>query len=46
MKDEGIYCLDYAHIEVSRKSVTGYKWVHEDSGLWIPWEDNKYIHDP
>ena len=45
MKDDGIHCLNYMHIEKSRnpKDVTGYKWVSEGSGLWIPWEDNKYI---
>lgn len=44
MRTEGIHCLNYRHIERSRnpKDVTGYKWVSEGPGLWIPWEDNKY----
>lgn len=43
MRTEGIHCLDYTHIEMARKSVLGYKWVHEGPGLWIPWENDKYI---
>ena len=44
MKNEGIHCLDYIHIERTRekKYPTGYKWVHEGSGIWIPWENNRY----
>lgn len=44
MRRGGIHCLNYRHIERSRKpeDVTGYKWVYEGPGIWIPWEDNKY----
>lgn len=42
MKPEGIHCLNYMHIEISRQSPIGYKWVNEGPGFWIPWEDNKY----
>lgn len=46
MHEDGIHCVGYAHIERSRnpKDVTGYKWVQEGPGIWIPWEDNKYVH--
>ena len=30
-------------IEISRSSPIGYKWVSEGSGLWIPWQDDKYM---
>lgn len=42
MKSDGVHCLDYAHIERTRKSITGYVWVHEGPGLWIPWENDTY----
>lgn len=42
MRPEGIHCLNYRHIEISRQSPIGYKWVNEGPGLWIPWEDNIY----
>lgn len=42
MRPEGIHCLNYSHIERSRQSPIGYKWVYEGPGIWIPWEDNKY----
>lgn len=44
MQKDGIRCLDFQHIEISRKpkDITGYKWVSEGPGFWIPWEDNKY----
>lgn len=45
MREDGIHCLDFCHIEKSRnpKDVTGYKWVHEGPGIWVPWQNNKYI---
>lgn len=45
MQKDGIRCANFCHIEISRnpKDVTGYKWVSEGPGLWIPWENNKYI---
>ena len=45
IKEDGIHCVDYRHIERSRnpRDITGYKWVHEGLGLWIPWENNKYL---
>lgn len=45
VREDGIHCLDFRHIEYSRnsKSVTGYKWVSEGPGIWIPWDSNKYI---
>ena len=47
MRPEGIHCLNYHHIERSRnpKDVTGYKWVSEGPGLWVPWEENRYEND-
>ena len=38
VRNDGIHCLDYRHIERSRnqKDVTGYKWVYEGPGIWIP----------
>lgn len=43
MQKDGIHCLDFEHIEISRNSPIGYKWVNEGPGLWIPWEKNMYI---
>ena len=47
MRPEGIRCLNYRHIERSRnpKDVTGYKWISEGHGLWVPWEENRYEND-
>jgi hypothetical protein len=47
MQEDGIHCLDFKHIEHSRdpRDVTGYKWVHEGKGLWVPWDNNKYIKE-
>lgn len=42
MRHEGIHCLNYRHIERSRKSPIGYKWINEGPGLWVPWEENRY----
>ena len=44
VREDGVHCLDYHHIERSRnpKDVTGYKWVSEGPGIWVPWEDNRY----
>lgn len=45
IKDDGIHCISYRHIERSRdpKNVTGYKWVYEGAGIWVPWDNNRYI---
>lgn len=44
IREDGIHCLNYRHIERTRDPmyVTGYKWVSEGPGLWVPWEDNRY----
>lgn len=33
MRDDGIHYADYMHIEISRKSPTGYKWMHDGPGI-------------
>ena len=42
MRDDGIHCLDFAHIERSRSNPIGYKWVHEGPGVWVPWAGDRY----
>lgn len=43
MNEDGIHCIDYSHIEIARNTPIGYKWVHEGPGIWVPWDNNKYI---
>lgn len=33
MKPDGIQYVEYKHIERSRQTVTGYKWVTEGGGI-------------
>ena len=33
MRDDGIHYIKYRHIEKTRSSVTGYKWVEESEGI-------------
>ena len=42
-KGDGIHCLDYTHIEMTRKNPIGYMWVHEGPGVWIPWDGDRYV---
>ena len=43
MHEDGIRCIDYSHIEIARNTPIGYKWVSEGPGIWMPWNNNKYI---
>lgn len=42
MRADGIHCINYMHIEISRSSPIGYKWVCEGPGIWMPWDNNRY----
>lgn len=42
MRDDGIRCLGYSHIERTRNNPIGYMWVHEGPGVWVPWDGDRY----